>query len=106
MRRENFGSTANFCTHNQDALDAASLKKYAEQLGLNVHQFEIDSNSEKYAAEVRKDMADGVAYGVTRNTDDFCERSDGQTPYQLMIFATLFNMHLKQHRPCRVADRS
>jgi protein-disulfide isomerase len=50
---------------HQDALDAASLKKYAEQLGLNVRQFEIDSNSEKYAAEVRKDMADGVAYGVT-----------------------------------------
>ena len=50
---------------HQDALDTASLKKYAEQLGLNVAQFEIDSNSEKYAAEVRKDMADGVAYGVT-----------------------------------------
>ena len=51
-------------TH-QDALDAASLKKYAEQLGLNVRQFEIDSNSERAAAEVRKDMADAVAYGVT-----------------------------------------
>ena len=51
-------------TH-QEALDAASLKKYAEQLGLNVQKFEIDSKSERAAAEVRKDMADGVAYGVT-----------------------------------------
>lgn len=50
-------------TH-QDALDAASLKKYAEQLGLNVQKFEIDSNSEKAAAEVRKDMADAASYGV------------------------------------------
>ena len=50
---------------HQDALDAASLKKYAEQLGLNVQKFEIDSNSESSAAEVRKDMADGSAYGVT-----------------------------------------
>jgi protein-disulfide isomerase len=50
-------------TH-QDALDAASLKKYAEQLGLNVQKFEIDSNSEKAASEVRKDMADAAAYGV------------------------------------------
>jgi protein-disulfide isomerase len=51
-------------TH-QDALDAVSLKKYAEQLGLNVQKFEIDSNSEKAAAEVRKDMADAAAYGVS-----------------------------------------
>jgi protein-disulfide isomerase len=48
----------------QDALDAASLKKYAAELGLNVKQFEIDFNSEKTAAEVRKDMADGASYGV------------------------------------------
>ena len=60
-----FWEYGEFLYSHQDALDAASLKKYAEQLGLNVHQFEIDSNSEKFAAEVRKDMADGVAYGVT-----------------------------------------
>ncbi|CAN5379538.1 hypothetical protein BH20ACI2_BH20ACI2_21620 [soil metagenome] len=48
----------------QDALDAASLRKYAAELGLNVKQFELDFNSEKTAAEVRKDMADGASYGV------------------------------------------
>ncbi len=48
----------------QDALDAASLKKYASELGLNAKQFDIDFNSEKTAAEVRKDMADGDSYGV------------------------------------------
>jgi protein-disulfide isomerase len=51
--------------HNQDALDDASLKKYAAQLGLNARQFEIDFSSEATAAEVRKDIADGESYGVT-----------------------------------------
>ena len=49
---------------NQAALDTPSLKKYAADLGLNAKQFELDFNSEKTAAEVRKDMADGEAYVV------------------------------------------
>ena len=49
---------------HQDALDEASLKKYAAESGLNVKQFEIDFTSEKTAAEVRKDMADGESYGI------------------------------------------
>jgi protein-disulfide isomerase len=48
----------------QDALDAASLKKYAAEIGLNAGQFAIDFNSETAAAEVRKDMADGEALGI------------------------------------------
>jgi len=49
---------------HQDALDAASLSRYATELGLNLKQFELDSNSEKTAAEIRKDMADGVKNGA------------------------------------------
>ncbi len=49
---------------HQDALDAASLKTYAAELGLNAKQFEVDFNSEKINAEVRKDMADGTGYGI------------------------------------------
>ncbi len=48
----------------QDALDAASLKRYAAELGLNVKQFEIDFSSEKAAAEVQKDKAEGEKYGI------------------------------------------
>ncbi|MBX7054030.1 MAG: DsbA family protein [Pyrinomonadaceae bacterium] len=48
----------------QDALDAASLKRYAAKLGLNVKQFEIDFSSEKTAAEVMKDKAEGEKYGI------------------------------------------
>lgn len=49
---------------NQDSLDPASLKKYAASLGLNLKQFELDLASEKNAAEIRKDMADGAFYGI------------------------------------------
>lgn len=50
---------------NQDALDTASLKKYATGLGLNLKQFELDLASEKNAEEIKKDIADGTSYGVT-----------------------------------------
>ena len=50
---------------NQNALDDASLTKYAASLGLNPKQFELDLNDEKVAAEVRKDMSDGLSYGVS-----------------------------------------
>lgn len=50
---------------NQNALDAASLKKYAKDLGLNQKQFDLDLESEKLAADVRRDMADGAAYGIS-----------------------------------------
>lgn len=48
----------------QGDLDTASLSKYAAELGLNVKQFELDSNSEKAALEVRKDIADGDANSI------------------------------------------
>jgi protein-disulfide isomerase len=50
---------------NQNALDGESLKKYAAQIGLNLKQFELDSSSQKAAAEVRRDMSDGRLYGIT-----------------------------------------
>jgi protein-disulfide isomerase len=49
---------------NQDALDAASLKKYAVELGLNPSQFELDLQSEKNSEAVRKDIIDGNSYGI------------------------------------------
>lgn len=48
----------------QSALDQASLLKYAAEIGLNAKQFEIDFSSEKNAAEIRKDQADGDDYIV------------------------------------------
>jgi protein-disulfide isomerase len=49
---------------NQDALDKASLVKYAAEVGLNVKQFELDFSDARGEAEIRKDQADGRSYGV------------------------------------------
>ena len=49
---------------NQKALDTASLKKYASEVGLNRATFDAALDSGKYAAEVSKDLKDGEIYGI------------------------------------------
>lgn len=49
----------------QDALDTPSLKKYASELGLNRQKFDAALDSGIYAAEVKRDIADGEIYGVS-----------------------------------------
>lgn len=49
---------------NQKALDVASLKKYASDLGLNRARFDAELDRGVYAAEVRKDLDDGDLYGI------------------------------------------
>jgi len=46
------------------ALDEASLKQYAKDLGLNTEQFNSCLDSGKYYNEVQKDLQDGLSYGV------------------------------------------
>lgn len=50
---------------NQNALDTASLKQYAKDLGLDTAKFNDCLDSGKYASEVQKDFEDGQAAGVT-----------------------------------------
>jgi len=49
---------------NQQALDVVSLKKYAQEIGLNVGDFNACLDSGKMVAEIKKDFADGQAAGV------------------------------------------
>jgi protein-disulfide isomerase len=49
---------------NQEALDVASLKKYAADLGLDAARFNAALDNGTYAAEVQKDVADGEEYGI------------------------------------------
>lgn len=49
---------------NQSALDVASLKKYASDLGLDRTRFDAALDSGQYAMEVSRDLQDGEAYGV------------------------------------------
>jgi protein-disulfide isomerase len=48
----------------QSALDVASLKKYASELGLDRARFDAELDGGKYAADVRRDMDDAVMYGA------------------------------------------
>ena len=49
---------------NQKALDVASLKKYASDLGLDRAKFDAALDRGVYAQEVEKDVQDGELYGV------------------------------------------
>jgi protein-disulfide isomerase len=49
----------------QTELGAPMLKKYAAEIGLNVRKFELDLAGTAGADEVRRDIADGLAYGIT-----------------------------------------
>ena len=49
---------------NQDALDDASLKRYSEQVGLDGTAFAECLDTGRYADEVQRDYADGLAAGV------------------------------------------
>lgn len=55
---------------NYQSLDEKSLKNYAENIGLNMTQFNECLNSEEMASEVQKDLNDGSQYGV-RGTPTF-----------------------------------
>lgn len=49
---------------NQKALAVADLKKYAVDLGLDIAKFNECLDNNKFADEVKKDLADGEAAGV------------------------------------------
>lgn len=48
----------------QSALESASLKKYASELGLDRARFDAELDGDKYAAAVGRDMNEAVTYGV------------------------------------------
>lgn len=50
---------------NQQAIDVASLKAYAQQIGLDTAKFNDCLDSGKMTAEVQKDFSDGQAAGVS-----------------------------------------
>src|SRR5262249_40984606 len=49
---------------NQNALDRASLEKYAQDLGLNMAKFKADLDSRKYEAQIDQDSAEGNKIGA------------------------------------------
>ncbi len=49
---------------NQQALDVASLKAYAQQIGLKAADFNKCLDDGKMASEISKDASEGASYGV------------------------------------------
>ena len=49
---------------NQQALDRASLEKYAGEIGLNVDKFKADMDSQKVKDLIAKDQADAQKAGA------------------------------------------
>lgn len=68
---------------NQDALDIASLKKYAVELGLDSAEFNNCLDSGQMESEVLKDLRDGESYGVSGTPGFFINGIplEGAQPY-------------------------
>jgi protein-disulfide isomerase len=68
---------------NQNALDVASLKTYAKEIGLKTADFNTCLDSGAMADEVQKDFSDGQAAGVTGTPGFFINgvKLTGAQPY-------------------------
>lgn len=49
---------------NQQALEPDDLRRYAEQIGLDVERFERDLAEQTYAEQVKRDFRNGISDGV------------------------------------------
>lgn len=69
---------------NQQALDISNLKKYAKGLKLDEDKFNDCLDSGKYEDEVKKDMQDGISYGVQGTPAFFINGKliSGAQPYE------------------------
>lgn len=79
---------------NQQALDITSLKRYAQELGLDTAKFNECLDSGKYANEVQKDVQDGMAYGVSGTPTFFINGIEvvGAQPYS--VFKRIIDQEL------------
>ena len=69
---------------NQKALDKQSLIKYADELQLDNDSFTACLDSGKFSADVRQDVSDGQAVGVTGTPAFFINGRflNGAVPYE------------------------
>ncbi len=74
---------------NQDALDEASLKDYAAQIGLDADAFADDLDGGKYEEKVQADFMNGVENAVNGTPTFFIngERLDGSWDYESLLDA-------------------
>tara|TARA_Y100000310_G_scaffold345306_1_gene463579 strand:- start:5891 stop:6784 length:894 start_codon:yes stop_codon:yes gene_type:complete len=74
---------------NQDYLSSSAYLSWAEDLGLDMDQFEDCVNSQKYKSEVAKDYSDGGRLGITGTPGFFINGQlvTGAQPYSVFASA-------------------
>lgn len=80
---------------NQSALDTASLKSYAGNLGLNQSQFDNCLDSDKYASLVNKHLQEGQAAGVSGTPGTFVNDQLVKGAYPVATFTQIIDGLLK-----------
>jgi len=81
--------------YNQDIISRESLKLMAEQLGLNVANFNNCLDSERFLAEIQEDAYDGVEAGVVGTPTFFINgvRIPGAIPFD--VFKQLIDLSIQ-----------
>jgi predicted DsbA family dithiol-disulfide isomerase len=82
---------------NQQALDRASLEKYAQEIGLDVAKFKADLDSGKYKDEINKDVTTFNSNGGGGGTPTFFingRKIAGAMPFE--SFAQVIDEELKK----------
>jgi protein-disulfide isomerase len=64
FEQHKFWEYAALLTQNQSALEVAKLKEYATRAGLDRSKFDAALDSGKFAAQVQRDMEEGMSYGI------------------------------------------
>jgi protein-disulfide isomerase len=67
-RQERFWGMHELLFHRQQALDDDDLRRYAEELGLDLQQFDSDKESAEVLARIRRDVDSGLATGEVQGT--------------------------------------
>lgn len=82
--------------NQQTGLSIDNFKKWAKEIKLNTQKFNECLDSDKYKAEVEKDLNDGLSYGIQGTPSFFIngELLVGAQPYQ--VFKTKFDTILKE----------
>jgi protein-disulfide isomerase len=66
--QERFWDMHELLFHRQQALDDDDLRRYAEELGLDVPQFDSDRAGADVQARIRRDVESGLATGEVQGT--------------------------------------
>jgi protein-disulfide isomerase len=84
---------------HQEALDRASLEKYARELGLNIEKFKGALDSNKFEAQIAADAAEGRRVGAEGTPTFFINGRQLVGAQPLETFKSMIDEELKKGSP-------